>query len=180
MLSHVSIERSAGSSKHAAWRVRPDILADTSLPCFRNTVGMSRRISKINQLSPSGAPSILERDQSRIVTITATHVEFAKADPSLASWIAFQSKSCVPPKLLNLLIGATILVNKYVLVAEGEDARNWAPILRCNSNLGFIAQRKPGCFETSRPVVLAVHACGASSGGDDRTWSAIESDLPSS
>src|SRR5271157_4117774 len=34
-------------------------------------------------------------------------------------------------------------------------------------------QRKPGCFETSREVVPEVHACGASSGGDDRTWSAM-------
>src|ERR1039458_977084 len=63
LLSHVSIEGSAGSSEHAAWHVGPDILADTSLPCFRNTAGVVRRISQINQFLPSGTPAVLKRDQ---------------------------------------------------------------------------------------------------------------------
>ena len=85
MLSHVSIEGPAGSSKYAAWRVRPDILADESLPRFRNTVGIYRRISEIDQLSSSGAPPIFERNESRIVTVGAPQIEFAK--PALLGFL---------------------------------------------------------------------------------------------
>jgi hypothetical protein len=46
-------------------------------------------------------------------------------------------------------IGATIFINEYVLVAEGKDTRNWVPILRCNSNLSFIAHASQ---DISKPV----------------------------
>jgi len=148
LLSHVSIQGSAGSSEHGAWRVRPDILADTRLPCLRHTVGMFHRISKITQLCPSGAPAILERDQSGIVTITATHVEFGKLIP-LGFLDRIPEQELCAAQITEPAIGASILVNKYMLVAEGKDTRNWTPIFGCNSNLHFIAYASN---DISKPV----------------------------
>src|SRR5271166_4590391 len=100
--------------------MRPDMLADESLYCSRNTAGISRRISEISQLSPSGAPAILERDQPGIITISAPHVEFGKLIP-LGRLNCIPEQQLCAAQITESVGGATVLVNKYMLVAEGQD-----------------------------------------------------------
>src|SRR5271157_5423755 len=141
--------------------MRPNILTNASLRCFSNAVGIPDRISKIRQLCPSSAPAIFERDQSRIVTIAAPHVEFGKLIP-LGFLDRIPEQELCATQITEFAIGAAVLVNKYVFVAEGKDTRNWAPIFGCNSNLNFIAYTsqdvsKPVDWLRRQPVPAARH-----------------------
>ena len=138
-LPHVSVEHPARYSQDRAGYMGPDTLANFSSPGLRSIADMSHGITEVSQACASRAPPIFEGYQASVFTITPAHVKFGKVIV-LGLLYRMPEQELHPPQAIEMMIGATILVYKPVLVTQGDNTGNWAPILRRHSDLNVVAK----------------------------------------
>src|ERR1700733_16250200 len=78
-LTHVLVEHVSSCRQQTVWCVSENVLGDIARHRFTYGLRLSQGISKIEQSRPCSSPPILESNQSRVITIGATHVKFIES-----------------------------------------------------------------------------------------------------
>src|SRR5580698_10298248 len=78
-LTHIFVEHVSSCRQQTVWRVSENVLGDIARHRFTYSLRLSQGISKVEQSRPRGSPSILESNQSRVITIGATHIKFVES-----------------------------------------------------------------------------------------------------
>src|SRR5271157_3021157 len=100
-----------------------DIFANSSLPGPHSAAEMSHGIAQVSQACASCAPPILEHYQACVVTIAPAHVKFGKLI-ILGLLYRMPEQELYAPQVIEVMIRATVLVNKRLLVTQGDNTGN--------------------------------------------------------
>jgi len=138
-LTDMSINEFTSRRKKGIGHASKELSRKIHLPRSGDILGTPQRIPKVNYTCSSGTPTILERDQSGVIGISATQVKrIASSLFGFRNRLPKQERR--PAQIVVPLIRAAILVNKGGLMPQSKNSGHGLAISRSYTDLESVAQ----------------------------------------